>query len=210
MQLEQPHRQAIHKMMLAYPLPSRTAAAPAAMMAPGFFPQPMAQMPTFPLGAHLALTPTFLHAQIPAMQQRTTQQRSVVVQQQCSDKSQSPKTPPSKSLSFSIDSILCKGQTDACSKDSEPKATHSPAATNSNMLERLSPTTPLSATRNGVFYFYTSAPPAPCSPFSFAATSRSFEPDLQRSPLGPLSAPVTVIADMMRGAGTCVCVHPRA
>ena len=189
--------------MLAYPLPSRAPAAPATVMTPGFFPQPMPQLPNLPLGAHLAITPTFLHAQIPALQQRTTQQKNEVVQQQpCSSsisKVQSPKTPPSKSSSFSIDSILGKRQTDTCSKESQPKPTRSPVVTSSNVRERSSPTTPLSATR---FYFYTPAPP--CSPFSFAATSRGFEPDLQRSPLGPLAAPMTVIPDMMRSAGACL------
>ena len=185
--------------MLAYPLPSRAPAAPATVMTPGFFPQPMPQIPNLPLGAHLALTPTFLHAQIPALQQRTTQQKSEAVQQQCTNRVQSPKTPPSKSSSFSIDSILGKRQTDVCSKESQPKPSRSPVVTSSNVRERSSPTTPLSATR---FYFYTPAPP--CSPFSFATTSRAFEPELQRSPLGPLAAPMTVIPDMMRGAGACL------
>ena len=171
------------KMMLTYP--QQQAVFRPSFVSHGVVPQPVAQLPGFPM----AIAPTILHAQIPQSSFATVMtthpakpsvdpiSSPMIIKKPMSPCSTtSPKT---NHNSFSIDSILGKKDTKTTS------------------VEKIPPVSPHNSagrtgTTNGVVYFYTPAATAttqpPCSPFPFA-TPRPFDQEMQRSPLGPIVIP---------------------
>ena len=156
------------KMMLTYP--QQQAVFRPSFVSHGVVPQPVAQLPGFPM----AIAPTILHAQIPQSSFATVMtthpakpsvdpiSSPMIIKKPMSPCSTtSPKT---NHNSFSIDSILGKKDTKTTS------------------VEKIPPVSPHNSagrtgTTNGVVYFYTPAATAttqpPCSPFPFA-TPRAF------------------------------------
>lgn len=155
-----------------------SAIVPTRVTAHGVMPQPLAQLPGFPV----AVAPTLFHTQLPASIATVLAPsfgRTGILSPHMRDRSPPSSPAKPKHCSFSIDSILGK-------REDKDRDTH--------VNDRLTPSSPLLATRtntNGLFYFYTPTATGqpPCSPFPFATTPRSFDQELQRSPLGPMIIP---------------------
>ena len=186
----------LNKMMLTYPHQSTLLhTRPTLVTSHGVLPQPLNQLPGFPV----AIAPTLLQAHIPAPHHHhhhhhtttpTGLHSPAVVNSNArceagsphgSDKTNCSSPPAAKSThsSFSIDSILGKKEDKehASNNNSTNERVHAPAAH----------TPTRTATTNGLFYFYTPSQPS----FPFATTPRTFDQDLQRSPLGSLIIPAT-------------------
>lgn len=161
-------------MMLTYPQSSLLHTRPTIVTTHGVLPQPLNQLPGFPV----AIAPTLLQAHLPAHHHHapTITSRSEASSPHGSDKTNCSSSPVSKAThsSFSIDSILGK---------KEEKTEH---VSNERIPVAATAAQTAPARTNGLFYFYTPTQPAS---FPFATTPRPFDQDLQRSPLGSLVIP---------------------
>ena len=204
--------------MLAYP-PFMQRSPFAAV---GAIPQSLPGFPQLSLGPQFPFTcsppPTAafaLHAQIPTLPYAADGKVRQEPRTPDSKHAEEPPTPKASQSSFSIASILGKDE-----KKAPRSATRSPPVSSNGggnsahscCRESVSPSTPLSAgpCKPGSFYYFYPPPQAP-SPFPFATAPAQacLDAELQRNScaLGRLTAPVAVINEIVRHAGTLILLH---
>ena len=178
-----------------------------------------APIPAFPqlsLGPQFSFAPMpasfalHAHARVPTLPAVSPQERSPLEpkspelsKQLQRESEQSSSSKPSHS--FSIASILGKDSGEKRSSSPQSSNGHNPAPYKTS--ESVSPSTPLSAGSKPSNFYYFYPPPQAPTPFPFAAAPTCIEAELQRSSccgLSRMSAPVAMISEIVRNAGTFI------
>ena len=175
---------------------------------------PLSQLafcPQLTLYPHNALP---LQAQIPPFPQQCSMsppppQRDAQEARSLPSKAKPSPTSKSTPSSFSIESILSRS--DDRDKPARPSAVTPQSVNAPGHAPRgsISPSTPISAGPKSFYYNLIYPPATPGSPFPFVASQHCLEHELQRTQcgLGRMSAPLSVLGDMVRQCGESLLLH---